>query len=197
MVRKHKDLGDNKFVKVVQEESEKLKSQVERVLHLGNLENGEYQLQKEELQIDQLLQGVIGGMSLQIQEKKAVINMNIPTEIPTVMGDKFHLGNVFRNLIDNALKYNSGAARIEITLQNNKDGVLILFQDNGRGISKKEQAFVFDKYHRASNGDRHDQKGFGLGLSYVKMIIERHRGFIKVISDLNKGCRFDLFIPVK
>ncbi len=197
LVRKHRELADDKFVKVVQEESEKLKSQVERVLHLGNLENGEYQLEKEALEIGQLLRCVIDGMALQIQEKNAVIEMNIPDHIPTVMGDRFHLGNVFRNLIDNALKYNTGDAKIEISLQNNQDGILILFQDNGTGISKKEQAFVFDKYHRASNGDLHDQKGFGLGLSYVKMIIERHRGFIKVISDLNKGCRFDLFIPVK
>ena len=74
---------------------------------------------------------------------------------------------------------------------------MVLFQDQGRGVAKKDQAFIFDKYHRVSGGDRHDQKGFGLGLSYVRMIMERHSGFIKVISDLNKGCRFDLYIPGK
>jgi len=195
LMKKHKNLEADKFVKVIQEESDKLKNQVERVLQLGNLENGEYELQKEPLQIDQLLQGVIKGMELQIQERNANIQLDISTTGLTVMGDKFHLGNAFRNIIDNALKYSKETPSINIRVEETKEGVLILFKDNGMGISKKEQTLVFDKYHRAANGDLHDQKGFGLGLSYVKMIVERHYGFVKVISDINKGCRFDLFIP--
>lgn len=197
LIKKDQTLADNKFVRVVKEESQQLKHQVERVLQLASLENGEYPLAKENLKLDVLIQDVLDGMALQVREKGAEISLKIDTQMPSILGDKFHLGNVFRNLIDNALKYSDRPAKINIALQKHRDGVLILFQDQGRGLAKKDQAFIFDKYHRVINGDRHDQKGFGLGLPYAKMIVERHRGFIKVISDLNKGCRFDLFIPQK
>jgi len=193
--RKNPELKENQFVQVINKESVKLKSQVERVLHLAKLENGEYQLEKEPLCVKKLLDEVVQGMTLQVKEKGGTIHLNIENEISAVVGDKFHLGNVFRNLIDNSLKYAQGPVNININLSAHPKGISILFEDSGPGIPKKEQAFVFDKYHRATSGDRHDQKGFGLGLSYVKMIMERHRGFIKIISDFNRGCQFNLFLP--
>ena len=82
-------------------------------------------------------------------------------------------------------------------MKKENQGILFQFEDNGIGIGQKEQQDVFEKYRRVQNGDVHDQQGFGLGLAYVKMIVERHQGFINVISDLNKGTRFDLFLPSK
>ncbi len=193
--RQNVELKDNRYLDVVNKESDRLKHQIERVLHLAKLENGRYQLEKEKLAIAGLLKDVIKDMDLQIKEKQAKVNLNIKTDDLFVLGDKFHLGNAFRNLLDNALKYSKKSAQIDITVENNEDGILIHFQDNGVGISEKEQALVFKQYKRSEAFEKSNQSGFGLGLSYVKMIVEQHRGFIKVISELNKGCRFDLFLP--
>jgi two-component system, OmpR family, phosphate regulon sensor histidine kinase PhoR len=193
--RKHDDLKDNKYLDVISKESNRLKYQVERVLHLAKLENGTYQLEKEKLQIVDLLKEVINDMDLRIREKQAKVNLEIKTKELFVLGDKFHLGNAFRNLLDNALKYSKNTALIDISVENSKDGILIHFQDNGIGISEKEQAIVFKKYKRSEVFGKSNRNGFGLGLAYVKMIVEQHRGFINVISELNKGCRFDLFLP--
>lgn len=186
-----------KYLKVVKEESSKLANQVERILQLAKLENGEYQLEKENLCIRNLIEDVIQEMDLQIKEKKARINFEIKTETTLMEGDKFHLRNAFRNLLENALKYSSESPEIDIQLESDQEGVKINFQDNGIGIAKKDQKDVFEKYHRVQKGNVHDQKGFGLGLAYVKMIVERHKGVIKIFSDLNKGTRFDLFLPAQ
>ena len=197
LTKKVEGLKDNRFIRVVEEESQKLKHQVERVLQLASLENGKYPLEKEAIQLERLIKEVVEGMALQIKEQQALVEIKVPADLPTIDGDRFHLGNVFRNLLDNALKYSENPAQVCITLERSGNGVMVLFQDQGIGVAKKDQAFIFDKYHRVSSGNLHDQKGFGLGLSYVKTIVERHRGFINIISDLNKGCRFDLFIPAK
>ena len=134
-------------------------------------------------------------MDIQIREKNAEVYFRNLSDDFSLEADKFHLGNAFRNLLDNALKYAGDRPKIDISLQTNDKGVLIHFQDNGVGICPKDQSCIFDKYQRVQTGNVHNQKGFGLGLAYVKLIIERHKGFIKVFSDLNKGTRFDLFLP--
>ena len=184
------------YLGIIEDETTKLKDQIERVLHLSKLENGEYQLEKEKVNANQLMQEVIAGMDIQIKEKNAQIFFTSKNENILLQGDKFHLSNAFRNLLDNALKYSCGNPEININIKENQEGVMIQFEDNGIGICKKDQAGVFNKYQRVNQGDVHNQKGFGIGLAYVKMIVERHQGFIKVFSDLNKGTRFDLFLPI-
>ncbi|MEM8908008.1 MAG: HAMP domain-containing sensor histidine kinase, partial [Bacteroidota bacterium] len=128
LVKKHQELADNKFVKVIREESQQLKHQVERVLQLARLENGEYELEKTPLDPGQLIREVIAGMALQIKEKQARVQLQADPELPLIFGDRFHLGNVFRNLIDNALKYSECHPQLQIVLRKDKAGVLILFQ---------------------------------------------------------------------
>jgi len=193
--KKIEDSNHQRYLSVIDDENNKLKDQIERVLHLSKLENGEYQLEKESLNPTNLMQEVIKGMDMQIKEKNAQIFFNSKNENVLLSGDRFHLSNAFRNLLDNALKYSCANPEININIKKDQAGVMIQFEDNGIGICKKDQEGVFNKYQRVNQGNVHNQKGFGIGLAYVKMIVERHQGFIKVFSALNKGTRFDLFLP--
>ena len=135
-------------------------------------------------------------MEMQAKSKNAIINFEIPDGDWTIPADSFHLGNAFRNLIDNALKYNENQPIINISLQKDNEHIHVLFEDNGIGISKHNQAMIFNKFQRIKDGDRHNAKGFGLGLAYVKMIVERHKGVVKIFSELKSGSRFDLALPI-
>ena len=113
-----------------------------------------------------------------------------------VMVDRVHFTNVIYNLLDNAFKYRRDAPMLHIWTRNINDGVVISVKDNGLGISKDDQKRIFDKFYRVSTGDKHDVKGFGLGLAYVKKIVEDHGGKISVESELNVGTKFDIYLPI-
>lgn len=194
LAKKLPQLSSNSFVNITKKEANKLMHQVERVLYLANMERNDYALNKEELNLSKLLREVIEDMAIQIDEKQAIIKVDIPHDL-VVKGDKFHLSNAFRNLIDNALKYATATPTLHITSEIKDKGILLLFKDNGIGMAKSEQAIVFDKFQRVGTGDIHNQKGFGLGLAYVKKVVELHQGFIHIFSELNKGSRFDLYLP--
>jgi len=194
LTKKEPQLSDNTFLNITKKEAHKLIHQVERVLYLAKMEQGNYPLKKEKLNLHQMLEEIIDDMAIQIDKKQAVIHLHIADNI-TVIGDRFHLCNAFRNIIDNALKYATLLPEITITSKEKEKGILVLFKDNGIGIAKSEQGVIFDKFQRVGTGNIHNQKGFGLGLAYVKKVVELHQGFIHIISDLNKGSRFDLFLP--
>ena len=197
MAKKDAQLKENQFLNIIKKESGKLMNQVERVLHLAKLENGEYHLQKEYFNLQKVLEMVISDMNLQLGDFEASIDISKIDSNVEVYADRLHLGNVFRNLIDNSLKYSQGQPKITIATEEMAKGICIHFSDNGIGISKTNQALIFDKFQRVGTGNEHNSKGFGLGLAYVKMILEKHCGDVKVISEINKGSRFELFLPRK
>jgi two-component system phosphate regulon sensor histidine kinase PhoR len=142
-----------------------------------------------------LLRSVTDDLEIQIDQRKAeVIIEDIPDDIQ-IFGDKQHLVNVFRNLIENALKYATEQPKILITSKEQNEGILISIQDNGIGIPASQREYIFEKFQRVQQGNLHEQKGFGLGLSYVKRIVELHKGFIQVDSEINKGSRFNVYLP--
>ena len=187
--------GNAKFLDIINKENARLIQQVERVLHIARLDNGDYALKNEPLNVKALLQTVMEEMQMQIEEKKAMVSIQQIPDAFEINGDRQHLTNVFRNLIDNALKYSEHPPVIEISARSEKDGILISFQDNGIGIPVSKSRLIFEKFQRIQDGQLYDQKGFGLGLAYVKRIVELHKGFIQLDCGVSQGSRFNIFLP--
>jgi signal transduction histidine kinase len=193
--KKHEALKNDPLLDIIRQENTKLLNQVERVLHLAGLENGDYALQKERIPLNTLLQAIVAELAMQIEAKKAVVHLEVVPENIEVFGDRLHLGNVFRNLLDNALKYSPSAPEIRISAHEHPKGMLIEVQDNGLGIPPSESSLIFEKFQRISRGNVHEQKGFGLGLAYVKSMVELHKGTVRVRSEPNRGSCFEVFLP--
>jgi two-component system phosphate regulon sensor histidine kinase PhoR len=134
-------------------------------------------------------------MLIQIEQRKAKVSLQEIPDHLAISGDKQHLTNVFRNLIDNALKYASVQPVISISASEQDEGIMISVQDNGIGIPASHSKMIFEKFQRVQQGNLHEQKGFGLGLAYVKKIVELHKGSIRVDSEVNRGSRFNVYLP--
>ena len=184
-----------RFLSVIKEENDRLKGQVEKVLSFAKIDKNELRLNKSELDIHDLIEKVITSFDLIIKEKEAHINFGFKANNKVVIGDESHISNIFRNLIDNALKYSPGSPRVEIKTRNVSNGLEISIGDNGVGISAEDQGKVFENFFRVHTGNKHDVKGFGLGLSYVQKMIQLHKGNIKLKSQLNKGSEFIIYLP--
>ena len=193
--RKHEDINGSKYTHIIKGETAKLADQIERVLFLSKMENGDHLLKKEAINIKSVLEEVVENMQMRLEEKQGVIQLNFPVNDVVVLGDYYHLSNVFKNLIDNAIKYCDTQPRISIVVEDNPSQVNVRFTDNGIGISKSDQEHIFEKFQRVNTGDVREAKGFGIGLSYVKTVIEMHKGLINVSSELNKGSQFELVLP--
>lgn len=180
------------YSEIILEENEKLRLQVEQVLSMTALERGEIPIQKTELDFHQLVIDCLKSMNIQIENKKGDLKLNLSANNFVVMGDKTHLTNALTNLIDNAIKYSPETLELSIETFNKENGLIILVTDNGMGIDKQYHKQVFGKYFRVPTGNIHDIKGFGLGLAYVKKIIELHGGTIELESELGYGTIFTI-----
>lgn len=193
--RKHPELSNSPLLGILKKENERLMEEVDRVLHLASLDKGDHLIKKAPVPIKGILQAVLDDMAMAISERNAVVRLNEIPDSWQINGDAVHLEKVFRNLLDNALKYSRMEPEITISVSEDPKGFMISFQDNGIGIPSSQCDLIFKKFQRATHSDIHDQKGFGLGLAYVKSIVELHRGSIRVKSEVNKGSRFDVYLP--
>jgi two-component system phosphate regulon sensor histidine kinase PhoR len=175
------------YSEIILEENEKLRLQVEQVLSMTALERGEIPLRKKELDVHQLIQDALKFICIQIEHKQGDLKLNLNAENVIVMGDKTHLTNALCNLIDNAIKYSPERPELVVQTFNRAQQLIVVISDKGIGIEKQYQKKVFDKFFRVPTGDVHDVKGFGLGLSYVKKIIELHGGTIELQSEKGAG----------
>jgi two-component system, OmpR family, phosphate regulon sensor histidine kinase PhoR len=185
----------DRFVGMIRDENKRLGVLVENVLRSAILDRGELNLNIQLFDVHSLIEEVIKNMDIQLTRKNGKVKTNFSAGISNVQGDRVHLTNVIYNLIDNALKYTPENPVIEISTRNISIGIEISVKDNGIGISKENQKKIFDKLYRVPTGDIHNVKGFGLGLSYVQAIINKHNGKIVVESELKKGSTFNIYIP--
>lgn len=183
------------YSEIIFEENEKLNLQIEQVLSMTALERGEIPLQKMELDFHQLINDTLKCIGIQIENQQGNIKLNLLAETFVILGDKTHLTNALCNLIDNAIKYAKEKPDITIYTYNKGKFLVMEVSDNGIGIEKKYQKKVFDKFFRIPTGDIHNVKGFGLGLAYVKKIVEIHQGIIEIKSEPNKGTIFTISLP--
>jgi two-component system, OmpR family, phosphate regulon sensor histidine kinase PhoR len=183
------------YIKVINEENDRLGLLTERVLQTAQIENAGLRLKITGLDLHEIVESAIDKLKLQVETRHGKILTSLNAEYSFVKGDKMHLTNVFTNLIDNANKYSPNTPIISVSTENTDKGVLAHVDDKGIGINRVNQKKIFDNLYRISTGNIHDVKGFGLGLSYVKAIVEKHDGYVSLESEQNKGSRFTVFIP--
>lgn len=193
-IKKSESLYDT-YIGVIDAENKRLASMAEQILQTAIMDKGHLNLKQTEIDVHELIQKAIASKNIQIQSKKGKLQSNMLATNPKVTGDKIHLTNVVINLIDNAIKYNISYPEILINTVNKNGSVLIRIKDNGIGISNADQKRIFEKLYRVSTGNLHDFKGFGLGLSYVKAIVELHKGDVSVESEPGKGSIFTIKLP--
>jgi signal transduction histidine kinase len=191
--------GDGKiknYLKIIGDENKRLEGNVEKILEISQLDDEKIPFLWESFSLTLLIAEVIRTYELSIKEKGGNIFFNQEGENFSVKGDRTHLSNVFHNLIDNAMKYNNNVPHIAINIKQKEHMVQISVADNGIGMSSDQIANIFTPFYRIPTGDKHDVKGFGLGLSYVKKVVAVHGGDIKVESELGKGSTFVINLPV-
>lgn len=182
------------YADIIEKENKRLEGQVERVLTMAFLEEKNMDLKKEILDVNKLLENIVNTFSPRIEQKNGSIVFEQNAKNAKIEADKFHLSNVIYSLLDNADKYSPQNPNIRLKTANTHSGICITISDNGIGMNKENQKKIFEKFYRVPTGNVHNVKGFGLGLTYVKMIIDAHGGDIFVDSQLDIGSNFSIYL---
>lgn len=184
-----------RYLGIIRDENKRLGSQVEKVLQTAQMERGEVQLKLGTVNVHHIIEQVLENISPQIELRQGIIDMDLQAENPEIQADEVHLTNIIFNLLDNANKYSPEKPVIKITTENTEKGLSIKVIDQGIGMTKESIKQIFEKFYRVPTGNVHDVKGFGLGLSYVKKMVEEHHGKINVQSKLGEGSEFEVVLP--
>ncbi|RDV13712.1 sensor histidine kinase [Pontibacter diazotrophicus] len=184
------------YTRIIREENKRMNAQVENVLQIALLEKNEFKMNLQPIDVHALIHKAIEGIRLQVEQRLGQVNVQLNALQHELLSDEVHLYNVICNLLDNANKYSPATPDIQLVTKNVNGGILIAVEDKGIGMSKDTQQRVFEKFYRVPTGNLHNVKGFGLGLSYVKAIVQAHHGDISLKSELGKGSRFEIFLPI-
>ena len=189
------DEAKKHYLHLIREENKRLGVLVENVLRASLSESGAMRLYVQSLNLHDLIKGVVKNMAMQFHKQGAKVELELNASNPNLVGDKIHLTNILFNVIDNAMKYAKEDPHVVIRTTQTPDGLSLDIQDNGVGIAREHLGKVFERLYRVPTGNVHDVKGFGLGLSYVKNVIERHGGTVNLTSRLGEGTTFTFTLP--
>jgi two-component system phosphate regulon sensor histidine kinase PhoR len=183
---------------VIADESKRLRFLVEKVLQMSMFDKKDAVFKKKEMDLNELLENIANSFSLRVEHTGGKIMMDIGAVDSAIYVDEVHFSNMIHNLMDNAVKYRNPDKPLELMLKtwNDEKHLYFSIQDNGMGIKKENLKKIFDKFYRVHTGNKHDVKGFGLGLAYVKKVVDLHQGEIKAESELGKGTKFTVSLPV-
>jgi len=181
---------------MIKEENKRMNKQVEKILQAARIERQEIKLNLQVLDAHDIINKVADNLALQIQEKNGRLNLKLGAVKHIIQADEVHFSNLIFNLLDNAIKYSKDNLVIDIETLNSGGMLAIKVRDNGIGMNKETQSRIFEKFYRAHTGNLHNVKGFGLGLSYVKALVDAHNGKIKVDSTPGKGSTFTVSMPL-
>jgi len=192
----HDPARTKEYLDISQNELQRLNLLVDKVLKLSIFEKKEIELKKERFDYKQLTSEIMNSMRLQFEKYHAKVSLHTEGESFYIDADKLHITSVVYNLLDNALKYSKENPAIDVQLKTSEEHIVLSVQDNGIGIPPEYKGKVFDKFFRVPTGDRHNIKGYGLGLSYVAEVVKRHKGEITVDSEPGKGSTFTVRLPL-
>jgi two-component system phosphate regulon sensor histidine kinase PhoR len=184
------------FTAIIKEENKRMNKQVETILQAALLDKQEVQLNLKSLHAHELINSALNNIHLQVEEKQGKLETNFTATKDLVMVDEVHFTNLVSNLLDNAVKYSKENLKIILSTQSSGNQFRIKIEDNGIGMNKETVSRIFEKFYRAHTGNLHNVKGFGLGLSYVKTMVDAHHGTIKAESTPGKGTIFNLSFPL-
>jgi len=185
----------DRYLGIIREENKRLGTHVEKVLQMALLDKGHVKLKITETNMHDLIGAALNGQSVQIEQKEGEVDLNFDAEDDVVAADEVHISNILNNLIDNAIKYSPEKLHLTINTKNENGGIAISITDRGIGMSREQQQRVFDTF--VPTGNVHDVKGFGLGLSYVKKMVEAHEGTVRLQSKPGEGSTFTIWLPVR
>jgi len=186
-----------RYNRIIRDENTRMRNQVEKILEMAALEEGDYELNLAPVDAHKIITEAANSIAVQIESRGGKLERRLEASEPILEADEIHLTNVIHNLLDNANKYSPAAPQITISTANAKEGLHIRVADQGIGLRPEDQKRIFEKYYRVSTGNVHEVKGFGLGLSYVKLLVEAHGGTISVQSEYQNGAAFDILLPLR
>lgn len=199
-IKNPKVIGDQekvmRYVKMIRDENKRMNAQVENVLRISKLEKNQLDVSKEKVDVHDLIEDAVTHVDLLVKDKGGYIKMNLNAASTEIFGNHFHFTNVIVNILDNAIKYSEAAPKIDITTENTPKMIIIQVKDQGIGMVKNVQKNVFKKFYREERGNIHNVKGHGLGLAYVKKIVEIHQGEVYVESEKGIGSTFTIKLPL-
>ncbi|WP_396141894.1 sensor histidine kinase [Flavobacterium sp.] len=185
-----------RYLQMIKDENKRMHAQVENVLRISKLEKKELDINKESANIHDIIEDAIEHVNLIVDDRNGTITTHFDANRTSVLLNDVHFTNVIVNILDNAIKYSPEEPVIDIYTENVKDFVIVKIKDQGSGMSKVAQKRIFEKFYREHTGDLHNVKGHGLGLAYVKRIIEDHNSQIFVESEKGKGSTFIIKVPL-
>ncbi|MEL4308746.1 sensor histidine kinase [Joostella sp. CR20] len=185
-----------RYLQMIRDENKRMHAQVENVLRISKLEKNQLDIVKDKVDVHELIEEAIAHVELMVENRGGHIKTHLDAPRSEILGNDFHLTNILVNILDNANKYSPNAPEIEVYTEVVKNSIVIKVQDNGAGMSKAVLKRIFEKFYRESTGNIHNIKGHGLGLAYVKSIVEDHQGEVYAESEKDKGSTFFVKLPL-